>query len=352
MLKKVLDLAANNGFLSRSKSLNDKFKIGPVGQLLCQNINSEWFHNIVINKELTVVINDGDLSETYNYVKNLCSEKLPFGIADSEKIKKYTADEYRENCDTGIDFKNLLCNEDDIFLKFCVFVSPNESMRYFQRWQKQRRIWYKKFSASPERYSVSDVKNIGNTQSVNIEAKYPWGSHTVESLELNSHDENFTNEQLQFKDGKLITAHTITSRIHLSTLFLNSLCDSYDEPFFQDKLRPLWRFHRKLAPYKLSFALTGSTQSILNELNDLGLYLCKQLRTNHVSTLFLPSASKSTLDSQYVQYDQLGIPYTVVLNERTLKDGIGSLRNRDTTLKEKVHVTELVSYVDKLFKNY
>lgn len=74
-------------------------------------------------------------------------------------------------------------------------------------------------------------------------------------------------------------------------------------------------------------------QSILNELNDLGLYLCKQLRTNHVSTLFLPSASKSTLDSQYVQYDQLGIPYTVVLNERTLKDGIGSLRNRDTTLK-------------------
>lgn len=146
MLKKVLDLAANNGFLSRSKSLNDKFKIGPVGQLLCQNINSEWFHNIVINKELTVVINDGDLSETYNYVKNLCSEKLPFGIADSEKIKKYTADEYRENCDTGIDFKNLLCNEDDIFLKFCVFVSPNESMRYFQRWQKQRRIWYKKVS--------------------------------------------------------------------------------------------------------------------------------------------------------------------------------------------------------------
>lgn len=94
-----------------------------------------------------------------------------------------------------------------------------------------------------------------------------------------------------------------------------------------------------------------SAAAKVTELNDLGLYLTKQLRAVNVSTLFLPSSTKFSLEAQFKQYDQLGVPYSVILNDKTLVDGISQLRSRDTTLKEQVHVTNLVSYVEQLFKN-
>lgn len=196
---------------------------------------------------------------------------------------------------------------------------------------------------------------------------------------------------MQLKDGKkLIHPHSIVSTIDLTTMFINSICDSYDEPEYKGTKRTLLRFHRKLAPYSISFAIAGgggmpikvfleqnNLRSVLvaaniSELTDLALYLTKQLRTNHVSTLFLPSSSKLSLEAQWRQYDELGVPYNVLLNEKTLKDGLALLRSRDTTLKvrlrfkflllvielkccflqEQVHVTELVSYVEQLLKNY
>ncbi|KAJ8931380.1 hypothetical protein NQ314_015716 [Rhamnusium bicolor] len=207
---------------------------------------------------------------------------------------------------------------------------------------------------SPGRYLLTDIKTDDtNTQSVEILANYPWGSQLVETLICNSTDTTFTIPQLQFKEGKkLIKAHIIRSEINLSTMFLNSICDAFEEPLFQEKPREMLRFHRKLAPYKISFGVTGSNVSTVSELNDLALYLCKQLRTNHISTLLLPSSWRHTLEAQYKQYDQLGIPYNVVLNENTLKNGIAQLRSRDTTLKEQVHVTDLETYVEQLFKNY
>lgn len=41
-------------------------------------------------------------------------------------------------------------------------------------------------------------------------------------------------------------------------MFLNTLCDAYEEPLYHEEERPLLRFHRKLAPYKISFAITSS----------------------------------------------------------------------------------------------
>jgi DNA polymerase gamma 2 len=63
------------------------------------------------------------------------------------------------------------------------------------------------------------------------------------------------------------------------------------------------------------------------------VYLTKQLRGAGISTLLLPDMAKKSLESQFSRNDELGIPYTVVLNDASLKNGIVGLRSRDTTLK-------------------
>jgi DNA polymerase gamma 2 len=66
------------------------------------------------------------------------------------------------------------------------------------------------------------------------------------------------------------------------------------------------------------------------------VYLTKQLRSVGISTLLLPDMAKKSLESQFSRNDELGIPYTVVLNDASLKNGIVGLRSRDTTLKVSV----------------
>jgi DNA polymerase gamma 2 len=84
------------------------------------------------------------------------------------------------------------------------------------------------------------------------------------------------------------------------------------------------------------FALIRAAASVGEELSQLALYLTKQLRGVGISTLLLPDIAKKSLESQFSRNDELGVPYTVVLNDTSLKNGIIGLRSRDTTLKVSV----------------
>lgn len=79
---------------------------------------------------------------------------------------------------------------------------------------------------------------------------------------------------------------------------------------------------------------TSSTE----QLQQLAQFLAKQLRAKKITTLYLPSAHRDSLESQWGRYDEMGVPYQVLLNERTLKNGIVQLRSRDTTLKVRVEL--------------
>lgn len=76
-----------------------------------------------------------------------------------------------------------------------------------------------------------------------------------------------------------------------------------------------------------------AVSSLTEQLQQLAQYLGKQLRAKKISTLFLPSAHRDTLEVQWNRYDEMGIPYHLLLNEKTLRNGILHLRSRDTTLK-------------------
>nr|CAD7430890.1 unnamed protein product [Timema monikensis] len=103
------------------------------------------------------------------------------------------------------------------------------------------------------------------------------------------------------------------------------------------------------AVIRVSFSLASATSE---ELSQLATYLTRQLRKAGVSTLLLPDVAKRSQESQFLRNDEMGVPYTAVLNDNTLKTGILGLRSRETTLKEQVHVSELESHVGLLLRNY
>ena len=78
----------------------------------------------------------------------------------------------------------------------------------------------------------------------------------------------------------------------------------------------------------------------LNFLKEIAQYVCKNLVTAGFRIL---DKSNSDRESDQIsdECDTIGIPFCIELNADTLSRGLVQLRNRDTTLKEPLPITQL-----------
>lgn len=112
--------------------------------------------------------------------------------------------------------------------------------------------------------------------------------------------------------------------------------------------------HRKIAPYQCSIFVTLNDPSNAAELHDLAKYVATLLRRANISTLNAPKCFVNGVDalSDVVkQSDNIGVPYGIVLDEISLKNGLIKLRNRDTTLAETIHLADVPDYLLKIFRS-
>nr|CAD7460102.1 unnamed protein product [Timema tahoe] len=380
---RILQLCERHAFVmpvfkseGSSGAILDFFKFGPSGELLKHNVGHEWFLSNVVNTDHSVFpywgggqstgnitegtapkcysvvtkVYDEDFSEHYRYMKEMSGGQLPFGLTEM----RAEVDRCGVVEDTG-DGRYFTPSHRTI-MRSCAFVRPIDSSQAFYQWQKRRKMWWRKFSASPGRFSVTDVQSVEEGQRAEICAEFPWGSQSVECVTLRGSApfdklDNACRQSFEARDGrKRVTPHVIESWTTLECAVFTFLCDSHDEVRLSGVPKEVMRFHRKLAPYKLAFSASSSSTS--EELSQLAVYLTRQLRKAGVSTLLLPDVAKRSQESQFLRNDEMGVPYTAVLNDNTLKTGILGLRSRETTLKEQVHVSELENHVGLLLRNY
>lgn len=138
--REILALCEHRGFV-KSVSNKSEFSFGPVGFLLQENLKSEWLNNNLSNRDTSIFLNmDPHFGESFNFVKHICEEKVPFGVTsvvfDEKKLK------LQEENENEID--KYFKKPGQLKLQTFIFVSPNTSVQYFYNWQRQRRIWWRK----------------------------------------------------------------------------------------------------------------------------------------------------------------------------------------------------------------
>lgn len=226
MLQKILDMVSAIGYVKQiTKESINYLKIGPVGLLLQNNLKTQWCNNIVLNKDFTVFPSKGDKQDTFGFAKNVCMEKLPFGIAETIRSDRTVKEKKVKIVDTKASiFKNLFEKEDQVVLQSTFFVPSTTATQFFHQLQKQRRMWWRKFSASPRRYSLTDIKNVNETkQYVEIKAEYACGSQLLETFFLSNTSDGFPVNKLQFEESKKnLQAYVLISEVNLPTMFLNA----------------------------------------------------------------------------------------------------------------------------------
>lgn len=72
---------------------------------------------------------------------------------------------------------------------------------------------------------------------------------------------------------------------------------------------------------------------------------------NILNELTHKNLNHKQLHSHFEEFDQIGIPYTVILDESVLKNGLFKLRNRNTTISETIHLSDVGNYVIRIFNS-
>ncbi|XP_041341596.1 DNA polymerase subunit gamma-2, mitochondrial isoform X4 [Pyrgilauda ruficollis] len=154
------------------------------------------------------------------------------------------------------------------------------------------------------------------------------------------------------RDGrKNVIPHVLSVNGNLDRGVLAYLFDSLqvvENPLTAKKnsQRKVLKLHPCLAPLKVALDVgKGPTtelrqvcQGLFNELTENGISVWPgYLETVHVS-----------LEHLYTKYDEMSIPFMVLISDGTLENGVVQLRSRDTTMKEMMHISRLKDFLIKL----
>ncbi|MCI4375728.1 hypothetical protein PGIGA_G00113170 [Pangasianodon gigas] len=280
----------------------------------------------------------------------LTNRKLPFGLAETGLC-------YRPEDD---DSDAIGCSSEVTEASLTWFCSPRTSSQWLDYWTRHRLQWWRKFALGPSDFSVCDVRddelNKSMLRGVKVLCQFPWGTETLETLWMLSdakllRSHTGSQAELQCRDGKKIVLPHILSlsanvdRGVLAVLF-NSL-QHIQKVDSKQRLhqRTVLKLHPTLAPVKVALDMgKGST----SELRQVCEGLLQEFLEEGISAWpGYMDTTQSSMDKLHTKYDEMGVLFTVMVGENTLENGLLLVRNRNTTIRETMHISEIRQFILK-----
>lgn len=321
---------------------------------LVQNVTREYkkFHESREPKKNYLQIDEQSMSESANdfcYLSNPQFKKFFTQIKHTQELPFAITQEIRGQQQSTL-FSSVVFPKSHI-LKTSYFVNKNVSRETFHQIQRHHKIWWMKYGTNPGKYSISDQKSEGFTKFVNIRSNVSDTLVDVERVRLFSLEDCFKDKETlsQFKcrtsnRKKETIPEVIESVVDLQVASFALLTDAVN---LSDDYTA---FHRQSAPFQLALIVKEPSKDLV----DLARYIELLVESTDPNISILNESKISSLDelsSQYKIYDDIGIPYILVLDPSALEHGMFKLRNRNTTLSETIHISDVSNYLTKIFNS-
>lgn len=330
-------------------------KCTPLFEKLLRNVKKEYkkFHN---NREpkinnLEVALNNSAKASTLiGYLENQHfidaytqfkeNQELPFSI--TQEIQCRSASDQGE-----IRFPS------QHILRTTYFVSNSFSREMFHQIQRQHKIWWMTYGASPGKYSISDQRTDSFSKYVNIRSNVEDLQMDVERLKLFSLKDCIRDKEALCSflsrvpnRKKEVIPDVIEATVELQTASLALLLDAVN--LSEDYTA----FHRRSAPYQIALLVNEPSADLI----DLARYIELLVNVTEPEIEILNESKTKVVNErnwnmELAKLDEIGIPYSIMLNQNSLKAGLLKLRNRNTTLSETIHLSDVTSYVIKIFNS-
>ena len=133
--------------------------------------------------------------------------------------------------------------------------------------------------------------------------------------------------------------YCIEPSLGVDRMVLAFLCNAYEEQELEGgDVRNVLHFHPALAPFKCAVLPLQK-----NKLGALATEVYEKLAKHFM----VDYDETGSIGKRYRRQDEIGTPYCITVDFATQETGIVTVRDRDTMEQEKVHVDDLVAYIEK-----
>lgn len=270
-------------------------------------------------------------------VQKTARMKVPFGIAQIGKA-----------------FRNEIVARQFIFrmrefeqMEMQFFVRPGEEMKWFEHWKDIRMKWHQALGIPAEKlkYHVHDKLAHYANAAVDIEYQFPFGFKEVEGIhsrtdfDLKNHQE-FSKKKQQYFDTEInqnYIPYVVETSVGADRAFLMVLANAYTEETVgegeEKKERTYLKLHPALAPIKAAiFPLVKK-----DGLPEKGRQIFDMLKYD----FNLIYEEQQSIGKRYTRQDLIGTPFCIAVDYETMENDTVTIRHRDTTAQERVHISEL-----------
>jgi glycyl-tRNA synthetase len=328
----------------------------PEGELRCPECGGELSpprnFNLMFETNLGPVVEEGSrvylrpetaqgIFVNFKNVLQFARKKPPFGIAQVGKA-----------------FRNEITPGNFIFrtrefeqMEIEYFVPPAETDEWYRRWREERLRWYVELGIRADQLRLRehgpDELSHYSSATSDIEYLFPMGWSELEGIanrgdyDLTRHSE-YSGETLEYVDGgsgERYVPHVVEPSAGADRAALAFMVDAYDEETVEGRGRVVLRLHPRLAPVKVA-VLPLVNKDGQPELAR-GVY--EELRTR-VPAEFDTGGS---IGRRYRRQDEIGTPWGVTVDHKTLEDGTVTLRDRDSLAQERIALERLAGELER-----
>jgi glycyl-tRNA synthetase len=271
----------------------------------------------------------------FKNVLQFSRKKPPFGIAQ-----------------VGKSFRNEITPGNFVFrtrefeqMEMEFFVPPGEAPRWYAFWKAARHEWYVDLGLREDhlRLREHDPDELSHYSSATADVEYlfPIGWSELEGIanrgdfDLTQHAEH-SGEKLEYFDPQTkerYVPHVIEPAAGADRATLAFLVDAYDEDELGGEQRTVLKLHPRLAPVKVAVLPHLRKDGLPEAAQEVYAALRGRMQSEY--------DEGGSIGKRYRRQDEIGTPYCVTVDHRSLEDGTVTLRDRDTLEQERVAIDGL-----------
>ncbi len=218
-------------------------------------------------------------------------------------------------------------------------------------WLATEFSWFVNLGANPNNFRIrqhrKDELAHYSSDCWDLEYKFPFGWKELEGIadrsdyDLSQH-QKFSKKDLSIFDEaskKKILPHVICEpSLGVERAFLVFMFDSY---FYDDKRENIvLKLHPKISPIKAAIFPIVKKEEFEK--------LCESIFDNLKDELNVIYDESGSIGRRYARNDEIGTPYCITVDEKSLKNKDATIRERDTKKQIRVKISEIKTTIKKL----
>lgn len=305
-------------------------------------------HIGIVEESKSLAYLRGELAQgifmNFKQVTDSMRVRVPFGIASQ-----------------GICFRNEITLGQGVFrtiqfdlMEFEYFIKEEDWEKTFTYWQES--MWKMAlelgFSKDKIRWREHEEfeRSHYSKKTADIEYNYPfgwkemWGLAYRTDFDLKNHMKG-SGVDLNYRDNKTgdkFIPHVIEPTFGLSRLLITVIVNAYNEEEVNGKVRTVLKIAPFLAPVKAAIFPLQKDE----KLKDYAKNIYKSLKEKFM----VEFDDSGNIGQMYRRQDEIGTPYCITIDYKTLEDNAATVRDRDTMKQERIKVEKLEDYINEKLK--